>query len=382
MTDDIHPMEKAELEGQQQISESQASPQQSSQVETVADRVRLADILDLAIDTEASDIHFGAHSRIGLRIDGKIAFVENIPELNNEQAKKVIFQLIPDEEQQETLMRTLEMDTSFEHADGTSFRVNIFFKRRNISAVLRRIARTAFSLDELGIPDKVKDLLETKQGMILVTGPTGSGKSTSMQSMVEHINLSRVEHILTIEDPIEFIFESKKSIISQREVGFDTLSYSNSLRAALREDPDIVMVGEMRDAETIMAAMNLAETGHLVISTLHTSSASQTISRLVNAFPPSQHEQIQSRMADTLIGVLSQRLVPRADTKGRIAIFELLVVNAAIRNIIRSGDTGQILNAIQAGRDEGMIKMETYAQELEGRGYINRADYEHFFRHE
>jgi len=348
----------------------------------IADRIQMGDLLDLAIDTEASDIHFGANERVGLRINGKICFVENIPPLTADQAKRIIFELMPDEEVRETLMRTREMDTAYEHADGTTFRVNVFFKRKNISAVLRRVSRRAFSMEELGIPKTVYNLISAKQGLLLITGPTGSGKSTSMQAIIEYINVTKIEHIITIEDPIEFIFKSKKSIISQREVGYDTLSYTNALKAALREDPDIVMIGEMRDPETIMAAMNLAETGHLVISTLHTSSATQTVSRLINAFPPDQHTQIRHRLADCLIGVVSQRLVPRSDKPGRIGIFELLVINAAVRNIIRSGEDGQILNAIQGGREKGMIKMETYAEELTKRGIIKAKDYMHFFRKE
>lgn len=346
------------------------------------EKIELEDILELGIDMEASDLHFGAKEKIGLRINGKICFVENIPPLTREQAERIIFKLVSNEDQKETLVRTREMDTSYEHTDGTPFRVNIFYKKRNISAVLRRIASKACTMEELGVPAAVHNLIQMKQGLILVTGPTGSGKSTTMQSMLENINQNRVEHILTIEDPIEFMFTSKKSIFSQREVGEDTLSFSNALRAALREDPDIVMIGEMRDAETIMAAMNLAETGHLVISTLHTSSAAQTISRLVNAFPPEQHSQVSSRLADSLVGVVSQRLVPRCDKPGRIAIFELMIINAALRNIIRSGETSQILNAIQAGRKEGMIKMETYAEELRQQGIILEKDYLHFFRKE
>ena len=345
-------------------------------------KVGLEDILELCIDTEASDIHFAATERIALRIDGRICFVKNVPPLDDEAAERIIFQLIHNDEAKETLIRTRELDTSYEHTDGTAFRVNIFYKKNHIATVMRRIANKAYTMEDLGVPDTVHKLIKAKQGLLLITGPTGSGKSTTMQSILEFINLTRVEHILTIEDPIEFMFKSKKSIFSQREVGNDTLSFSNSLRAALREDPDIVMIGEMRDAETIMAAMNLAETGHLVISTLHTSSAAQTIGRLVNAFAPEQQVQIQNRLADALIGVVSQRLVPRCDKPGRIAIFELMIVNAAIRNIVRTGDTGQILNALQAGRGEGMIKMETYAEEVRQRGMIKEKDYKHFFRKE
>lgn len=342
----------------------------------------IGELLEAALELGASDIHFSATERIAFRINGKIHFVENRPSLTKEEAEHLVFALIPNEEQKEALIRTREMDTAYEHTDGTNFRVNIFFKRNNISAVLRVIASDAFQMDELGIPAGIEELLSAKQGLLLVTGSTGSGKSTSVQSMVEHINRSRVEHIITIEDPVEFIFKSKKSIISQREVGADTLSFSNALRATLREDPDIVMIGEMRDPETIMAAINLSETGHLVISTLHTSGVPQTISRLINAFPQSQHNMIQNRLADTIIGILGQRLIPRSDRKGRVAIYELMVTTPGVRNLIRTGGTDQIKNVIQSGRAHGMVKMDQYAEVLKDQGIINERDYIHYLQDE
>jgi len=342
----------------------------------------LDELLEAALELGASDIHFSATERIAFRINGKIHFVENRPSLSKEEAEYLAYSLISTEEQKETLLRTRELDTAYEHTDGTNFRVNIFFKRSNISAVLRVIASDAFEMDELGIPEGIKNLLNAKQGLLLVTGSTGSGKSTSVQSMIEHINKSRVEHIITIEDPVEFIFKSKNSIISQREVGADTLSFANALRATLREDPDIVMIGEMRDPETIMAAINLSETGHLVISTLHTSGVPQTISRLINAFPQSQHNMIQNRLADTIIGILGQRLIPRADRQGRVAIYELMVTTPGIRNLIRTGGTEQIKNAIQSGRNYGMVKMDQYAEVLRDQGIINERDYIHYLEDE
>ena len=344
--------------------------------------ILLADILEAALDFGASDIHFATDEKIAFRINGEIVFVKNFPPLSKENAEKMAFSLLRSDHQREILQKTRELDTAYEHLDGTSFRVNLYFKRNRIAAALRVIASEPWTMEDLGIPIGIKKLISSRQGLLLVTGPTGSGKSTSMQSMLEHINETRVEHILTIEDPIEFIFESKKSIFSQREIGADTLSFKNSLRAALREDPDIVMIGEMRDAETIMAAMNLAETGHLVISTLHTSGAPQTISRIINAFPPDEQYNVQNRLADSLIGVLSQRLVRRADRKGRLAIFELMIVDGAIRNIIRTNDLGQLPNAIMAGKRSGMVLMEHYARALEEKGIIREEDYIHFFREE
>ena len=345
--------------------------------------VCLEELLDLCIDKEASDIHFSAEEKIGLRVNGKIHFINNSDELTSEQTRFIVFALVPNPLQRKKLFDTRELDTAYEHVKkGVNFRVNIFFKRGKLAAVLRRIASHAFTLEQLGVPVTIKELLNAKQGLLLVTGPTGSGKSTSMQSMLELINQKRVEHILTIEDPIEYIFQSQNSIFSQREVGPDTHCFANALKAALREDPDIVMIGEMRDAETIQAAMNLSETGHLVISTLHTSSAPQTISRLVSNFPSSEQEQVQSRLADSLLGVLSQRLVSRADREGRVGIYELMIVNAAIRNIIRTGDMAQIHNAMLAGREVGMVLMQDFAANLDADGIIDEESYIHFFREE
>ncbi len=351
-------------------------------LDSAGDDITLDDLLDLVIDQEASDLHMGAGARIALRINGQICFIDNIPHLTREQAERLIYSMIPSESMKETLIRTRELDFAYEHTDGTAFRVNLFYKRRNISTVMRRIASKAWSIEELGLPHAVYNLIKAKQGLILVTGPTGSGKSTSMQSLLDYVNEHRVEHILTIEDPIEFVFTPKRSVISQREIGVDTLSFANALRGALRQDPDVVMIGEMRDPETIMAAMNLSETGHLVISTLHTSSATQTISRLASAFPPEQQMQIYSRLSDTLIGVVSQRLVPRSDRPGRIGIYELMIVNSAIRNLIRRGEVAQMPNAMQAGASLGMVRMEKFAEELAETGVIREEDYIHYFREE
>lgn len=344
--------------------------------------IKFDDLLDLCIDSNASDLHLAEQEKIAMRIYGKIAFVEGASKLTKEQAETLIFGMIKNPLHKERLLQAKELDFAYQHKDGTNFRVNVFFKKQCLAAVLRIIGRTAPDMQDLGLPPAIEELINKKQGLILVTGPTGSGKSTTMQSLLQYINNNRVDHIVTIEDPIEFVFESQKSIFSQREVGEDTLSFSNALRSVLREDPDVVMIGEMRDPETIMAAMNLSETGHLVISTLHTSGAPQTIHRLVSAFPPEHHNQIQSRLADTLIGVLSQRLVPRIDKSGRIGIFELMIVNSALRNIIRQGDFSQIYNSMLAGRAAGMINMQDYAYALSQQGIIDEKDFIQFFREE
>ncbi len=348
-------------------------------VKSIGDQIHIDDILDSIVEHKASDLHLAANARVAMRINGSIYFIENIPQLSKEQGERIILSMVPNKTMQETLFRTKELDLSYEHSDGTFFRVNIFYKRGNMATVMRRIASEALPMEKLGMPESVLKALKSKQGLILVTGPTGSGKSTSMQSMLEYINETRVEHIVTIEDPIEFVFSSKKSVFSQREVGNDTLSFANALKGALRQDPDVVMIGEMRDPETISAAMNLSETGHLVFSTLHTSGAPQTVSRVVNAFPPDQHAQVQSRLADSLVAVLSQRLIPKADRSGRIAIYEFMLVNSAIKNIIRTGDVAQMENAILAGQKEGMVLMKKYAERKKNENLILEKDYMGFF---
>ncbi|PJC56584.1 type IV pili twitching motility protein PilT [Candidatus Gracilibacteria bacterium CG_4_9_14_0_2_um_filter_38_7] len=272
-----------------------------------------------------------------------------------------------------------DMDFAYVSADGTPFRVNGFFKLGRIGFVLRRIERDAKKMEDLGLPSGVAKILTAKQGLFLITGPTGSGKSTTMVSIIDRINEERQEHIITIEDPVEFIFTDKKSIFSQREVGRDTDSFIAAIRAAMREDPDIVMVGEMRDKETVEAAMNLAETGHLVFSTLHTSGSVQTINRLIQFFHPDIQNQVRVRLADSLLGVLSQRLLPKANEPGRVGIHELMFITPAIKNLIKSGDFVQINNNIELGSQEGMITMRNSADLLRDQGIVREEDYAGFF---
>ena len=251
-----------------------------------------------------------------------------------------------------------------------------------IGLALRRIPENIKNLVELGIPKSISKVLQAKQGLFLVTGPTGSGKSTTMASMLDAINEFRSEHILTIEDPIEYLFKNKKSIISQREVGRDTHSFAHAIRSAMREDADIIMIGEIRDAETMEIAMSLAETGHFVISTLHTSGSVQTISRMIQFFPTEIEEQIRTRIADSLVGVLSQRLVPRTDGTGRIAIREIMFATTAIRNLIHRGELTQMPNAIETSTEDGMITMRKYADTLRDRGIIEEKSYRGYFTNE
>jgi twitching motility protein PilT len=255
----------------------------------------------------------------------------------------------------------MELDFGYVHTDGTSYRGNAYMYMNKIGIALRRISDKMPNLLELGIPKSVGKVLQAKQGLFLVTGPTGSGKSTTMASMLDAINEVRSEHILTIEDPIEYIFHNKKSIISQREIGRDTLSFSHAIRAAMREDADIIMIGEIRDSETMEIALSLAETGHLVFSTLHTSGSVQTINRMIQFFPTEIEQQIRTRIADSLVGVLSQRLIPRIDTEGRVAIREIMFTNSAVRNLISKGDLMQLPNVIETASEDGMITMKHYA---------------------
>ncbi|MCF7845704.1 MAG: PilT/PilU family type 4a pilus ATPase [Candidatus Peribacteraceae bacterium] len=339
----------------------------------------LKKLLDLAIEKSASDIHFGAGQKTALRIFGDIHLVESLPVPDEATAEEVIFGMLKGEAEIEKLKRDREFDFSYEHTDGTNFRCNAFFRSGRIALVMRQVDKLLPSLEEIGLPTIVHDLIKQKQGLILMCGPTGSGKSTTLRSMLEEINETRVEHVITIEDPIEFVFTNKKCIFSQRELNYDTHSFDAALRVALREDPDVVMVGEMRDRDTITAALNLCETGHLVLSTLHTNSASQTVNRLMQAFSLDQRNAVLARLADSLIAIISQRLVPKKGG-GRIAIFELMITTSAIRNAIRKGDTPQLDNTIATSSVQGMISMRRFAEDLIQRGIIDREHVEPFLK--
>lgn len=340
-------------------------------------------ILAYAIKVKASDIHIAEGDYLGFRVHGEIGKMTQGWEkakVSKEMIHKLTMELLRgDEKKFKEFFEKHDMDFAYVSNDGTPFRVNGFFKLGRIGFVLRRIEREARKMEELGLPDWVKKVLTAKQGLFLVTGPTGSGKSTTMVSVIDRINENRQEHIITIEDPVEFIFTDKKSIFSQREVGRDTDSFVHAIRAAMREDPDIVMVGEMRDKETVEAAMNLAETGHLVFSTLHTSGSVQTINRLIQFFNPDIQTQVRVRLADSLLGVLSQRLLPKANEPGRVGIHELMFITPAIKNLIKSGDLIQINNNIELGTQDGMISMRNSADALRDQWIVREEDYSGFF---
>jgi len=340
-------------------------------------------ILAYAIKVKASDIHLSEGDYIGFRVHGEIGKMSQGGEqakVSKEMMYKLTIELLHgDEKKFKEFLEKHDMDFAYVSADGTPFRVNGFFKLGRIGFVLRRIERDAKKMEDLGLPEGVSKILTAKQGLFLITGPTGSGKSTTMVSIIDRINEERQEHIITIEDPVEFIFSDKKSIFSQREVGRDTDSFVAAIRAAMREDPDIVMVGEMRDKETVEAAMNLAETGHLVFSTLHTSGSVQTINRLIQFFNPDIQAQVRVRLADSLLGVLSQRLLPKANEPGRVGIHELMYITPAIKNLIKSGDFIQINNNIELGTQDGMISMRNSADRLRDQGIVREEDYAGFF---
>lgn len=357
--------------------EEQNQPQEQNKPEV---DFSLDELLDLVIDQKASDIHFAEGERIALRIDGQIQFIENIKPLSHEKAEKIIFEKLlgGDENRIDNYKKTLDTDFAYAHKDGTPFRVNIFYKKGKMAVVMRRINRKAFTFDELGLPGAIDKFVRAKSGLVLVCGPTGSGKSSTLAAMIEWINKNRSEHIITIEDPIEYIFESDKSIVSQREIGHDTHSFAAALRALLREDPDVAMIGELRDPETIMTAIELCETGHLVFGTFHTGSAAQTINRLIANFPPEQQSAVSTRLADALVGILCQRLIPKIGG-GRTGIFELVVANGAIRNLVRQKEMAQIQSTIQTGADSGMISMKRYADQKRDKGLIKEEDYIDYF---
>lgn len=340
----------------------------------------LESLLAHAIKIGASDIHIAELEHLAFRVHGELGKLIASPVITPAQCAGLMNELYHgDMLKVASFKERRDADFAYVSADGTPFRVNGFYKLGKLGFVLRRIEREARRMEDLGLPAGVDKILTAKQGLFLITGPTGSGKSTTMVSVIDKINEARREHIITIEDPIEFIFTDKNSIFSQREVGRDTESFVSAIRAAMREDPDIVMVGEMRDRETVEAAMNLAETGHLVFSTLHTSGSVQTINRLIQFFHPDIQTQVRVRLADSLLGVLSQRLIPKAEGQGRVGIHELMFITPAIRNLIKSGDLVQINNNIELGSQDGMITMRNSADKLRDAGTVKEEDYIGYF---
>lgn len=317
---------------------------------------RIEVLLEEVIKKKASDLHLQVGLPPMLRVDGALKAVSGTEVLNEETIEALVFALL-DDDQKQILLKDKEFDFSFAFGDLGRFRVNAFHERGNLAAALRLIPSELLSVEQLGLPNIVNKFAEYPRGLVLVTGPTGSGKSTTLAAMIHKINNERAEHIVTIEDPIEFTHKSLKSVIVQREVHYDTFSFSAALRSSLRQDPDVVLIGEMRDLETIAAAITIAETGHLVFATLHTNSAAQSIDRMIDVFPPHQQPQIRSQLSNILMAICSQRLIP-AIGGGRIASAEILVATPAVRNIIREGKTHQLDAVIQTGAEYGMQSMD------------------------
>jgi len=331
--------------------------------------MNIHDMLQMLVDRSGSDLHVVVGMPPMLRVDGALAAIDGAPVLKKEHAELLIFPIMS-QEQKDYVTVNKEVDFAYQFKDIARFRVNVYFQQNVISAALRLIPTKIKSIDELQLPQIIHDFTKFKQGLVLLTGPTGEGKSTTLASIIQEINMTRAEHILTIEDPVEFIHHPQKSIISQRELHQDTHGWEIALRSALREDPDVVLVGEMRDYETISSAITVAETGHLVFATLHTNNAAQTVDRIIDVFPEHQQSQIRQQLSVSLQAVVSQRLVPM-NGGGRIAATEIMIATPAIRNLIREGKTFQIDNVIQTSAEVGMMLMEASLAEWVQRGAIS-----------
>jgi len=325
-------------------------------------------MLEEVIKQNASDLHLQVGVPPMLRVDGALQAIPDAPVLKPADVERLI-QSVTDEEQQQALDKDKEIDFSFSFGEYGRFRVNAFHEKGNLAAALRLIPTAIRTLDELGMPKVVGTFAGFPRGLVLVTGPTGSGKSTTLAAILDLINTQQARHIITIEDPIEYAHHSKKSIVVQREIHYDTFSFGAALRSSLRQDPDVVLVGEMRDLETISSAITLAETGHLVLATLHTNSAAQSIDRMIDVFPPFQQQQIRVQVAGMLQAICSQRLVPKIGG-GRVAAAEIFVVTPGARNIIREGKSHQLDSVIQTGAEQGMQSMDNTLVKLIHSGTI------------
>lgn len=326
-------------------------------------------LLEEVVKRKASDLHLQVGLPPILRIDGSLTSMTGLPNLNEEAVEQLVFAIL-DEDQKQILLRDKEFDFSFAFGDLGRFRVNAFHERGNLAAAMRLIPNEIRTLEELGMPQILNKFSDYPRGLVLVTGPTGSGKSTTLAALVNRINSEKAVHIITVEDPIEYTHQSKRSVVVQREVHYDTYSFSAALRSALREDPDVVLIGEMRDLETIAAAITIAETGHLVFATLHTNSASQSIDRMVDVFPPHQQPQVRSQLGNILMAICSQRLIPSLGG-GRVAAAEILIATPAVRNIIREGKNYQLEAVIQTGAEYGMQSMDKTLVNLVHGGIIS-----------
>lgn len=330
--------------------------------------MQITDLLAFGAKNKASDLHLSSGISPMIRVHGDMRRI-NLPEMSAEEVGNMVTSVMNDH-QRKIYQQNLEVDFSFELPNVARFRVNAFNIGRGPAAVFRTIPSTVLSLEELKAPSIFQKIAESPRGMVLVTGPTGSGKSTTLAAMINYINETQPAHILTIEDPIEFVHQSKKSLINQRELHQHTLSFANALRSALREDPDVILVGEMRDPETIGLALTAAETGHLVFGTLHTTGAAKTVDRIVDVFPAGEKEMVRSMVSESLTAVISQNLLKTHDGNGRVASHEILIANPAVRNLIRENKITQINSVLQTGQASGMQTMDQSLQSLVRQGLI------------
>ncbi len=331
------------------------------------------DLFKIMIAQGASDLHITSGAPPYLRLHGHMLPM-NFKTLSNQEVQGLIFEILS-EKQKKQFIERWELDFAYLAEAGLGrFRCNVFMQRKGLGAVFRTIPEKIKTPQELNLPQAIMDLIEVEKGLILVTGPTGSGKSTTLAALIHHINMVKEAHIITVEDPIEFVHQNNKCLINQREVGSHTKSFANALKSALREDPDILLVGELRDLETISLALTAAETGHLVFATLHTNSCAKTIDRIIDVFPEGQQAQIRSMLADSLRGVVAQTLFSRSDGEGRVAAFEIMRNTRAIANLIREGKNHQINSSIQTGAKNGMVLFEKFIDDLVKRGKVSKVD--------
>jgi len=330
----------------------------------------IEEILQTAGMAEASDVHLTVGVPPKMRVHGKLLTMD-YPKLLPADTQNMAEQIFS-EAQMKSFSEIGEFDLSFSIPQLGRYRVNVYKQRGSVALAFRLVATQVPSPEKLGVPNSVIDLYQRKRGLVLVTGPTGSGKSTTLAAIIDKINNCRDAHVITLEEPIEYLHQHKRAVVNQREVGLDTESYANALRAALREDPDVILVGEMRDLETISVAITAAETGHLVLSTLHTLGAASTIDRVIDVFPPHQQQQVRVQLADMLEAVISQQLLPTADGKGRVAAFEVMHANNAVRNLIREGKAHQLNSVMQTNRKAGMMTMDDAIYQLYYDGKIDR----------
>ncbi len=340
-------------------------------ISSVMEQLDFADVLTRMVEERASDVHLTPGFAPAIRVRGRITPLDDYPALTAQQTREIVYSLL-NSDQRKRFENNLQLDFAYSIPDVARFRVNCFFQRGAISAAFRLIPSEIKDIDSLGLPKVLEEFARRPRGLVLFTGPTGSGKTTSLAALVDLINREREEHILTIEDPIEFLHRHKGCIVNQREVGADAHDFSSALKSALREDPDVILVGEMRDLETISTAITAAETGHLVFATLHTQSTSSTIDRIIDVFPPTQQQQVRMQLSIALEGIVTQQLLPTADGSARVCGCEVLVPTPAVRNLIREGKTHQIYSVLQTSAATGMQTMDAHLSQLVHQGKITR----------